>query len=176
MLAAARTFELRLIFVFLALVAVFVLWVIPVSIEDPEGFGYYQGLAPSFSVYLVAAMAALTLIVRLFRVLLLGENEGDASAPESEAEETSKFHLRSGLIIGACLIFAFLGIQFFGFYLSSFVFVIVLAFLMGEQRPMVLGSVALVLVAGIFAAFELGFTILLPRGELTQPLLDAFGG
>jgi hypothetical protein len=179
MLAANRSFEPRLLAVLLACVAVFTLWVVPASVVDPEGFGYAQGLAPSFCVYLVAALAAGILVLRLVRVLrgvdddsIIGpdahDTEEDGEAPASRA--------RSGVIIGSCLVFAFLLIPYAGFYVSSFAFVVFLAVTMGEQRAAVLILLQALLIAGIYVGFELGFTIVLPRGELMQPLLDAFGG
>jgi hypothetical protein len=166
---AMRNAELRLIAVLLVIVAVFIFWIIPASIVDPENFGYAQGLAPSFTVYLVAAMATLTLLIRLFKILVFKTgNVAAQTEPESSADDASVFGYRTGLIFLACIIFAFFGIRYFGFYISGFVFVSFMAFLLGERRPLMLGMVAGALMIGIYAAFELGFKIVLPVGELIQ--------
>ena len=190
MVAAERSSESRLLIVLLAFVALFAFWVIPASVEDPEDFGYAEGLAPSFSVYLVAALAAVTLFGRLVRVLMAGgEAVQSGTAPQMTdpqsddashdgnpefVEEAPAPQTRPGTIIGACLIFPFLLIPYLGFYVSSFVFVIFLAFIMGERRPMVLTFLPILLIAGIYSGFELGFTIFLPRGELVLQLVDIF--
>lgn len=190
MVAAERSSESRLLIVLLAFVALFAFWVIPASVEDPEDFGYADGLAPSFSVYLVAALAAVTLFGRLVRVLMAGgEAVQSGTAPQMTdpqsddashdgnpefVEEAPAPQTRTGTIIGACLIFPFLLIPYLGFYVSSFVFVIFLATIMGERRPMVLTFLPILLIAGIYSGFELGFTIFLPRGELVLQLVDIF--
>jgi hypothetical protein len=171
MQSADRLYETRLLGILLMLVAVFALWVIPSSVEDPEGFGYAEGLAPSFTVYLVAALAATILALRLIRVLRgMGAENAHSDVASEEIPDSQK---RSMIIIGSCLVFAFLLIPFLGFYISSFAFVAFLAIQMGEQRVMVLTALPAFLIAGVYVGFELGFTIMLPRGDLVQLLLDA---
>lgn len=184
MVATERSFELRLLVALLAVIAFFTFWVIPVSVEDPENFGYADGLAPSFSVYLVAALAAITLAWRLFRVLkTVPEQPALENAIPNASDEQSDEQLnelagpssRSWAIIGACLAFSFLLIPYIGFYISSFAFIIFLAIIMGERRGMVLTSLPILLTAAIYAGFEMGFTIFLPRGELILHLFDTLG-
>jgi hypothetical protein len=172
MSAVMRNVELRLIAVLLIIVAVFIFWVIPVSIVDPENFGFEQGLAPSFTVYLVAAMAALTLLIRLFKLLFLeAGNKSAQPEPENITKDAPVFGYRIRVIFLACIIFAFCALPYFGFYISGFVFVTFMAFLLGERMPLILGAVAATLMIGIYAAFELGFKIVLPMGEITQYMI-----
>lgn len=187
MVASDRSFEVRLLVILLAAVAVFTFWVIPASVKDPVGFGYSDGLAPSFSVYLVAILAAITLAVRLARILIAGAPTHQSEAAPTTAEpqfedqmdaqsslekEASHSKVRSGIIILTCLLFPFLLIPFLGFYLSSFGFVLFLAITLGERRALILLLLPVLLVCGIFAGFELGFTIFLPRGEFILQLLE----
>jgi hypothetical protein len=179
MVADQRSTEIRLLLILLAVIAVFTFWVIPASVEDPEGFGYAQGLAPSFSVYVVAAFAAITLLLRLFRVMRDGPQKFQPSAEAAQGEDANTVdddvngRRRSWKIIGSCLLFAFILVPYVGFYLSSFAFVVFLAITMGEQRPLVLVILPLLLLVGIYFAFELGFTIALPRGEILPLIFDA---
>jgi hypothetical protein len=190
MAASDRTFELRLLGVLLAGVAVFAFWVVPASVKDPAGFGYSDGLAPSFSIYLVATLAAVTLAGRLVRILMAdaptGQPKADAALQEPHADDLSQAHSagdedatdsknRAYVIISACLLFAFLFVPFLGFYISSFGFVLFLALTMGERRPVVLLLLPGLLLCGVYAGFELGFTIFLPRGELVLQFLDLIG-
>jgi hypothetical protein len=190
MAVSDKSFEVRLLVVLLAAVAFFALWVIPASVKDPAGFGYSEGLAPSFSVYLVAILAAITLAGRLVRILAADasaiQNEigstfskpdpADQLDAQSETDETaSDSKMRTGIILATCLLFPFLLIPYLGFYISSFGFVLFLAVVMGERRLPVLLLLPVLLVSGIYAGFELGFTIFLPRGEIILQLLELIG-
>jgi hypothetical protein len=178
MTASDRTFEVRLLLVLLAMVAIFTFWVIPASVIDPPGFGFADGLAPSFSVYLVATLAAFTLVGRLIRLLREDpQDDQDPAAPASATpgsqDQDPSSKTRITIIIAICMSFAFLFIPYLGFYISSFGFVVFLTGLMGERRPVVMILLPALLVCGIYAGFELGFTIFLPRGELILQLLEA---
>jgi hypothetical protein len=183
MIAHERSSEIRLLIILLALVGLFTFWMIPASVKDPEGFGYAQGLAPSFTVYMVAIFAAITLLARLVRVwrevprdagssASLNENENDWDEPVHNDTTSQK---RSWTIIGSCLLFAFILIPYAGFYASSFAFIVILAIIMGERRIIILVLLPAILLVGIYLGFEKGFTISLPRGEITLMILEALG-
>ena len=78
MVASKRSSEIRLLFALLLFIAFFTIWIIPNSVEDPEGFGYAQGLPPSFSVYLIAFLAAFTLLLRLIKVFRSTNDDGQS--------------------------------------------------------------------------------------------------
>ena len=62
--------EILQLVILLGVVAVFYFFLIPAGVTDPEGYGLDQGLPPSFSPKLVAALAALLMLVRLGKLLL----------------------------------------------------------------------------------------------------------
>lgn len=179
MIADERSSEIRLLIALLVLVAIFTFWLIPNSIEDPEGFGYAQGLAPSFSAYVVAIIATITLLLRLLRVLKSNPINVHPTAQSSQSESSELVQdepgkqKRAWMIIGTCLLFAFVLIPYVGFYISSFAFVVLLAIVMGEHRPVMLIALPVLLLVAVYLGFEEGFTISLPRGELILLILDA---
>ncbi len=174
MIADERSSEIRLLIALLVLVAIFTFWLIPNSIEDPKGFGYAQGLAPSFSVYMVAILAAATLILRLLRVLRSSPIALSSQSESSELVQDEPGKQKRGwIIIGTCLLFAFVLIPYVGFYISSFAFVVLLAIIMGEHRPVMLIALPVLLLVAVYLGFVEGFTIALPRGEFILLILDA---
>ena len=66
-----KTFnEGSLILVLLSLTLFFNFWVVPFGVADPENFGYEDGLAPSFAVYLVGILAFVTLMYQFIKVFI----------------------------------------------------------------------------------------------------------
>ena len=171
MLSTPRHREALLLALMLAGVAGFVLWVVPASVEDPEGFGYAQGLPPSFTVYLVALLGGAVMLVRLLRLW----RNPDLSVVEAEAGEPGHGS-RAASIIGVCLLFALLLIPNLGFYPASLLFIVVASLILGERRPLFLIAPTIVVTGGLFLAFEYAFNIFLPRGHWIEPLLAGLGG
>lgn len=166
-----RQREALLLIALLTGVAGIVLWVVPASVEDPEGFGYAQGLPPSFTVYLVALLAGAVMLVRLLRLWLtpaLAVVEVEAAGRRIGAQALS--------VIGACLLFAFLLIPGLGFYPSSLLFIVAASLILGERRPIFLTAPPVAVTGGLFLAFEYGFNIFLPRGHWIEPLMADLAG
>jgi hypothetical protein len=67
--------EGSLILVLLTLTLFFNFWVVPFGVTDPENFGYKDGLAPSFAVYVVGILAFLTLIYQFIKVFIFKINK-----------------------------------------------------------------------------------------------------
>ena len=143
----------------------------PASVEDPEGFGYAQGLPPSFTVYLVALLGGAVMLVRLLR---LWRNPQLALAEVAANERRMGAQALS--IIGVCLLFAFLLIPGLGFYPSSLLFIVTASLILGERRPVFLTAPPVAVTGGLFLAFEYGFSIFLPRGHWIEPLLANLAG
>ncbi len=171
MLATPRHREALLLMALLAGVAGIVLWVVPASVEDPQGFGYAQGLPPSFTVYLVALLGGAVMLVRLLRLWL---NPGLAVV-EVDANERG-IGPQALSVIGVCLLFALLLVPGLGFYPSSLLFIVVASLILGERRPVFLTAPPVLVTGGLFLAFEYGFNIFLPRGHWIEPLLANLGG
>ena len=49
-------------FNFIEYYSIFIFWIIPESIEDPENFGLQDGLNPSFAPYLIGFLLFFTLV------------------------------------------------------------------------------------------------------------------
>lgn len=171
MLATPRHREALLLIALLAGVAGTVFWVVPASVDDPEGFGYAQGLPPSFTVYLVALLGGVVMLVRLLR---LWRN------PRLDVVEVDAGERRLGSqalwIIVVCLLFAFLLIPKVGFYPSSLLFIVTASLILGERRPLFLTAPPILVTGGLYLAFEHAFSIFLPRGDWVEPLLANLGG
>ena len=98
-----------------------------------------------------------------------------AQMDSEDMEEAPESRSRSAAILCCCMLYGFLFVPYLGFYISSFGFVVFLSVLLAERRPVVLILLPILLLAGIYVAFEKGFTIFLPRGELILQLFETMG-
>tara|TARA_B110000467_G_C18333032_1_gene494947 strand:+ start:967 stop:1491 length:525 start_codon:yes stop_codon:yes gene_type:complete len=158
-----KTFnEGSLILVLLSLTLFFNFWVVPFGVADPENFGYEDGLAPSFAVYLVGILALVTLMYQFIKVFIFKINKVTNSNTKLNSFEVLSI-TRSKKIISSCLIYSFLLVPNIGFYFGSIIFIITLSVLMGERRVSILTVVPLIVMLFIFLGFEKGFQIFLPE-------------
>lgn len=166
-----RAGETLLLLGCLMLAAFLAFWVIPAGIAPPRGTALVT--ARSLPVVVTIAIAALCL-ARLAALWLLparpGSDETDDSAAFEAEADTDRHPLRLALIVALCLLLAPVLIPVAGFYLTAIGFMMAVMALLGERRWPVLLGAPLALTAGIYALFELGFTIRLPKGALVASL------
>lgn len=165
----ARRVEMLQLVVLLVLDGVFYFFVIPTGIVDPDGFGIDEGLPPSFSARLVAVLAAMLLIGRLVRLLLMGAPRTDVGArtPESEAN-TAPVNIspRSVTGIAVALLFASGLTPYLGFHLAGAILVLVLLVVMGERHPAKIVAFPAIVMLMVWLLFEQLLSIRLPVGAL----------
>lgn len=160
--------ELAQLALLMALDAVFYFAVIPAGIVDPEGFGMDEGLPPSFSARLVAALAALLMLGRAARLVLMGAStpaSGD-EAGESGGGEPVAITERSLLAIGATLVFALVLVPQLGFFVAGALLMPCLLLVMGEIRISRLVLYPAGVLALVWLLFERLLSVRLPPGAL----------
>ena len=161
--------EKLLILVLLSLTLIFIFWIIPKSIIDPENFGIKDGLPPSFSAYLVGWLILSTLIFQYINGIIFNKNNDLQNDTLLFSREVFK---RSLNIILVCLLYSFLFIEYLGFYLGSFIFIIILSFLLGEKRFFILSLFPTLLIFFVYLGFNMGFSIFLPEGKILELIFD----
>ncbi len=142
--------------------AVFYFLIIPTSIVDPANFGVDQGLPPSFSPRLIAALVALLIIVRAGK-LYFGKA---VSEPADDEDEHVRLPVRALIGMAAGLIFATVLIPLVGFYISGAVLLVALLWVLGEKRPTRLAAFPACVVLLIWALFGQLLSLQLPAGML----------
>ena len=162
--------EKLLILGFFGLTLFFIFWIIPKSIIDPLNFGIKDGLPPSFSAYLVGFLIFFTLIFQYINGIILKKNNDFQNESLFFSREIFK---RSLNIIIVCLVYSFLFIEYLGFYLGSFIFVIILSLLLGEKRFFILSLFPTFLIFFVYVGFNLGFSIFLPEGKILEQILES---
>ncbi len=167
-LAAAKPEVWQLMILLLAdMVYLFV--VIPLGIQDPEGFGIDEGLPPSFSARLAAVLAALLMLLRLAQ-LRWGKATEAAPAPFAPDDGDTPVGLPVRGITGmvVALVFSILVVPLVGFYAGAAIMLIVLLLLLGERhwpRLVVYPAIVTLLVWALFAQL---LSIRLPSGTLFE--------
>jgi len=162
--------EKLLIIGLLCLTLFFVFWVIPNSIIDPENFGIKDGLPPSFAAYLVGLLTLFTLAFQFINIFILKKNNNVRSGIDIFSKKNLS---RSFNIILICLLYSFLFIEYLGFYLGSFIFIIILSLLLGEKRFFILSLFPTFLIFFVYVGFNLGFSIFLPEGKILEQILES---
>ena len=79
---------------------------------------------------------------------------------------------RSLNIILVCLLYSFFFIEYLGFYLGSFIFIIILSVLLGEKRFFILSLFPTLLIFFVYLGFNMGFSIFLPEGKILELIFD----
>lgn len=155
--------------VLLLLDGLFYFLVIPAGIVDPDSFGMDEGLPPSFSARLVAALAGVLMLGRLAQLLAGGGGLGpgsDAPAPGMDSEERVAISARSVAGMGAALIFAAVLVPKLGFLSGGAILLPVLLGIMGERRPAQLVVYPVLVLLAVWLLFEKLLSIRLPLGML----------
>ena len=167
--------ELCQITVLLVAVSGFYFLLIPTGIVDPEGMSVAQGLPPSFSARLVAALATGLMLARCVQLFFFRQSEasnmtGRADAiPEISGEPTDRIKgppVRGLLSMTAGLIFAYVMVPMIGFFPAGLLLLVVLLRVLGETRPLFLVLPPVVVTIMIWALFEQLLSIRLPDGSL----------
>ena len=164
--------EIRLILAILGGVALFGFWVIPTSVKDPEGFGYAEGMPPSFTPNLVAWLAVLVLVLRLVHMawpMVVQRMDAPGPAITEVAEEPTR-PIQAVLSISACLLYAMVFVPYLGFYISGLALIFTLILILGERRIVIVLGVPVVMLGGVYLLFEVVLTIILPPGSLMTML------
>lgn len=159
------------IVVLLLAVLGFLAVVVPAGIVDPPGFGFDQGLPPSFSAYLAGALAAVILLGRLLQVGL-GRTGGvvpvdagpDQLGADDETAVSRPLHSLAGM--AAAVLFAAVLIPVLGFYAAGWTFLVAVLLLLGERRPLFIAVPPLLVMALVWGLFDRLLEIRLPVGLL----------
>ena len=161
--------EKSLIVILLVITLFYIFWIIPNSIEDPENFGIEDGLAPSFTPYLVGFFSLITLVFQYIKDYFF--NKKSILSQENIQFSKDVFNRTTKIII-LCLLYSFILIETLGFYLASLIFISVLSFFLGEKRFLILIFFPFFLMSVVFIAFEIGFNIFLPEGIIISKILS----
>ena len=125
------------------------------------------GISPQFMPRLAIAGIVLALAFGSLMLLMGREPRGLVSG---EAARAGLHPLRAAGAVVICLSFAYAGFSLAGFYLGGVAMAIILTLLLGERRVLgVLLFPVLILIA-IYAIFELGLSIRLPKSDLIPGL------
>lgn len=171
----AETLQLLLL---LAVDAVFFFVIIPHGVQDPEGFGWDQGLPPSFSVRLVAAIAAILMLSRLVKIHVTKTpdlaaapvngipEDRDEDAEDAEPDLDAGVPIRGIMGMAAALIFSIVLVPFAGFFLGSAALLVAMLLILGEQRLSRLAIFPGIVILLIWILFGQLLSIRLPLGWL----------
>ncbi len=164
--------ELLQLGILLILDAGFYFWFIPAGIQDPEGIGLADGMAPSGTARIGAVLIALIIIIRLAKLVLAGRADGRYSAQEltDADDEQGKISrpLRSIACIGLCFIYALFLLPLIGFYPASLLLLALLMAFLGERRWVHLLLLPAATVFFVYLLFAGLFSIRLPAGLLVE--------
>lgn len=169
----AETLQLLLL---LAVDTIFFFVIIPHGVQDPEGFGWDQGLPPSFSVRLVAAIAAILMLGRLVKIHFAKTPDPAAAVPAGRAldvlDEDAEPDLDAGVpvrgIMGmaAALIFSIVLVPIAGFFIGSAALLVSMLLILGERRLSRLAIFPGIVILLIWILFGQLLSIRLPVGWL----------
>lgn len=153
-----RRREILLLGTLIAITLAFAVGVLPMAID--EGFGGQgPGLSPTAMPGLAVAGMALALAYGLVLAVL-----GIKPGTDVAAEHPRGAHpLRAIGAVLICLTFAQLGFKLLGFYLGGVVMAMLLTLLLGERQIFKVLVVPMLVCTLIYALFELGFQIRLPK-------------
>ena len=141
--------------------------VIPTSVVDPENFGLDQGLPPSFSPRLVAALMAAVVLLRAAQLLMRGSAaQADEDARDDETAPQTGLPVRALIGMTAGLFFAMVLIPIAGFFLAGAVLLVVLLWVLGEKRATRLAMFPAIVMLLIWGLFSQLLSLRLPLGML----------
>jgi hypothetical protein len=147
--------------VFWVTVFLFCLWVV----IESERYTREEALAPQTVGLVLAVLTALLLVRDGLRLLRSLRREGGSQAGEPDQEARQPRRLPWFLSIAIWALYA-TAILWVGFYLATFVFLIVFPFLMGfpRHRWRLVLAYAVVTVTAFLGSLYYGFEMLLPAG------------
>lgn len=160
--------EIWLLLALLVVNAVFYFLIIPNGISDPDGFGIGQGLPPSFTARVAAALIAIILGLRLVQLIVNPSaaqiTDSDPGTDSAPSESGSGFRNLAG--IACALTFAFMLVPMIGYYLASLLMIAALMLVMGETRWLYLAGQPVTVMGLIWVLFDRVFSIKMPVGWL----------
>lgn len=160
--------EIWLLLGLLAGSAIFYFLLIPIGINDPDGFGLGQGLPPSFAARVAVILISVILAARLIQLLANpAAAHVEQADPTSAGEPSESASGKRNLIGMACaLIFAFALVPAIGYYIASIVMIATLMWVMGEVRWQYIIGQPVAVIGLIWVLFDQVFSIKLPVGWL----------
>ena len=121
------------------------------------------GLSPNFMPRLAMFGISLALAFGLLMIITGRESRGQPSGVPAVA---GLHPLRAVSAVLICMAFAFFGFAVAGFYLGGVAMAIILTLLLGERRVLTVVLFPILILAAIYAIFELGLQIRLPKSDL----------
>jgi hypothetical protein len=161
--------ELILIAILLPLVALFAFWYVPLSIDEPQGFGADSEMSPRFAPYLLAFLMAFAMIGRLVQLGIYAlrsqlQTLTDDLETTGNSEETGR-----GIVLNlVTALYGFILVPVLGFYAASFALVVFLVSRLGERRLIVIGFVSVACVLFTYLLFDELLNVRLPRGAIAS--------
>ena len=158
--------EVVLLAVLIVVAAAFGLGIIPTGID--EGYG---ASGPGLSTRAMPQLAVMGIVLALAWGLLLTVVAAKRAQEEPGLDETGGAHpLRASGAVLICLFFALLGFQLLGFYIGGVAMAVVLTLLLGERQIFKVLVIPMLVLSLIYALFELGFQIRLPKADFIPGL------
>ena len=154
--------ELILIAILLPLVALFTFWYVPISIDEPQGFGADSEMSPRFAPHLLAFLMAFAMIGRLVQLGIYALRSQLQTTGNSE--ETGR-----GIVLNLMTaLYCFILVPVLGFYAASFALVAFLVSRLGERRLIVIGFVSVACVLFTYLLFDELLNVRLPHGAIAS--------
>ena len=161
--------ELLLMAILLPAVALFALWYVPLSIDEPQGFGADSEVSPRFAPYLLASLMALAMIGRLVQLAIYAMRGRLGSLVSDLGNVGTAQETRRGLVLNiVAAIYGFLLVPLIGFYAASFALVTYLVNRLGERRLLMVVLVGVGCVVFTYLLFDELLSVRLPRGAITS--------
>ncbi len=118
------------------------------------------GLSPRFIPQLATAGIALALGFGLIHTVVRGTSADDSLL------STGNHPLRAASAAAICLLSAYIGFEYLGFYLGGAVMSAVLMIMLGERKALVVAIFPVAVLLVVYVLFELGLQIRLPKSGL----------
>ncbi|MBM2323671.1 MULTISPECIES: tripartite tricarboxylate transporter TctB family protein [Marivita] len=161
--------ELILISILLPVVALFAFWYVPLSIDEPQGFGSDSEVSPRFAPYLLAILMAAAMIGRLLQLGVYKVRGMLETLPDDLEEIGSVEETKRGLVLNVVTsIYGFFLIPFIGFYAASFALVAYLVNRLGERRLWFIGLIGVGCILFTYLLFDELLNVRLPRGAIAS--------
>lgn len=161
--------ELILIAILLPLVMLFAFWYVPLSIDEPQGFGADSEVSPRFAPYLLATLMAFAMIGRVLQLGVYALRGQLASLPDDLGETGTAEETRRGLVLNiVTTIYGFLLVPVLGFYAASFALVAYLVNRLGERRLWFVALIGVGCIVFTYLLFDELLNVRLPRGAVAS--------
>jgi hypothetical protein len=143
---------------------VFLVWIIPVQTPPYPGYGVSAALLPNVAFGLILALSVLLLAFNLFAYQAEKSKGASGSsrpaAPQIRPEEKVHFW-RLALFLTPCFLLM-PAMKWIGFIPAGLLFMLVIQYLCGQRKPVILLLVAVIPVVIMYAAMRYGLKIPMP--------------